>query len=230
MASLSVRLRIAPHLALVFGASLGCGGPNSNPDARQISPVTHGNVEHQTTPFDRTLKDIAQTYRDFERVSSVPRVSRIDCDRPYQSILSPTPMKSAAPAGTPHGTKYYFVFAKFPDRYAPLAAYQDVGQILVKEAWPSREVADGTTTHPRVAPHTEQNSVNGELPGHASAGRPELFILLKLDPDTPGTDEGWVYATVAPTGPSVTSAGRVGTCMECHQQAPNDRVFGLAAK
>src|SRR5436190_351218 len=55
----------------------------------------------------------------------------------------------------------------------------------------------------------------------------DLFIMFKLDPKTPGTDNGWVYGTVTPDGKTVTSAGRVESCMKCHQDAKADRLFGL---
>ena len=51
--------------------------------------------------------------------------------------------------------------------------------------------------------------------------------MFKLDPQTPDTDEGWVYGTVTPDGKKVTSAGKVESCMKCHQRAPHDRLFGL---
>ena len=61
------------------------------------------------------------------------------------------------------------------------------------------------------------------------AGAPAgLFVMHKLDPSTANTDQGWVYGTVAPDGQTVTSAGRVGSCMGCHQQAPNGRLFGIS--
>ena len=43
-----------------------------------------------------------------------------------------------------------------------------------------------------------------------------------------GADDGWVYGTVAVDG-SVTSAGRVASCMGCHDEsATHERLFGLA--
>jgi hypothetical protein len=54
--------------------------------------------------------------------------------------------------------------------------------------------------------------------------------MFKLDPKTPGTDEGWVYGTVTADGKTVTSAGRVASRMKCHQEAPHDRLFGLKEK
>ena len=47
-----------------------------------------------------------------------------------------------------------------------------------------------------------------------------------LDPKTPGTDDGWVYGTVSADGKTVTSAGRVDSCMRCHETR-KDRVFGI---
>lgn len=66
---------------------------------------------------------------------------------------------------------------------------------------------------------------NGKL--YRAWGKEGLFILFKLDPQTPGTDEGWVYGTVTADGKQVTSAGRVEACMSCHQRAPYDRLFGM---
>jgi cytochrome P460 len=55
----------------------------------------------------------------------------------------------------------------------------------------------------------------------------DLFIMLKLDPKTQNTDDGWVYGTVTPDGKTVTSAGKVASCMKCHADAKADRLFGL---
>ena len=51
--------------------------------------------------------------------------------------------------------------------------------------------------------------------------------MFREKKDTPGTDEGWVYGTVTADGKTVTSAGRVASCMKCHVQAKNDRLFGI---
>ena len=57
-----------------------------------------------------------------------------------------------------------------------------------------------------------------------------LFVMMKLDSKTADTDEGWVYATLTPDGKTVTSAGKLESCMKCHQKAENDRLFGLPKK
>jgi hypothetical protein len=53
--------------------------------------------------------------------------------------------------------------------------------------------------------------------------------MMKLDPATPNTDAGWVYGTVTPDGKTVTSSGKVETCLKCHVEAPGDRLFGIAS-
>ncbi|MBA3541386.1 MAG: hypothetical protein H0T79_17370 [Deltaproteobacteria bacterium] len=40
-----------------------------------------------------------------------------------------------------------------------------------------------------------------------------------------GTDAGWIYGTIV--GGEVTSAGRVASCMGCHESASHERLFGL---
>jgi hypothetical protein len=57
-----------------------------------------------------------------------------------------------------------------------------------------------------------------------------LFVMFKLEPSTPGTDDGWVYGTVTADGKQVTSSGRVGSCMGCHKDAPHDRLFGVTKR
>ena len=55
-----------------------------------------------------------------------------------------------------------------------------------------------------------------------------LFVMYKLDPATPGTDDGWVYGTLTADGRTVTSAGVVESCAGCHARAPHDHLFGSA--
>jgi hypothetical protein len=49
---------------------------------------------------------------------------------------------------------------------------------------------------------------------------------MNLDPKTPGTDEGWVYGMMGDDLKTVTSVGKVSSCIECHEEAPHDRLFG----
>jgi hypothetical protein len=137
-----------------------------------------------------------------------------------------------------HARKLYSVFAKHRDRYplvagqAPVA--QPVGQVLVKESYVPELVEDGEAaalpgagaTPPESADHFDPILRDGDRVYRASrlAG---AYVVLKVAPDTPGTDAGWVYGTVTAAG-QVTSAGRVASCMGCHVSARHERVFGLA--
>jgi hypothetical protein len=109
------------------------------------------------------------------------------------------------------------------------AVSSPVGQVVVKEAWVPEEVKDdGGRKEPAVRkvefiPYARGK--DGRL--YHAKEKAGLFIMYKLDPKTPGTDEGWVYGTVTADGKKVTSAGRVESCMECHKDAPHDRLFGL---
>lgn len=56
-----------------------------------------------------------------------------------------------------------------------------------------------------------------------------LFLMMKEEPRTAGTDQGWIYATLAADRKAITAIGKIPSCMGCHQQAPHDRLFGLPA-
>ena len=66
----------------------------------------------------------------------------------------------------------------------------------------------------------------GEAGVYRAAAPAGLFIMFKVEPATSDTDLGWVYATVTTAG-QVTSAGRVASCMGCHEVADHERLFGV---
>jgi hypothetical protein len=98
--------------------------------------------------------------------------------------------------------------------------------VIVKEAW-------HPVPHAGPAPEPERSfglaDTHAQLDGQlfARGAQAELFVMLKLDPTTPETDRGWVYATVTPDMKHVTAAGRVESCMSCHVDAAHDRQFGI---
>ncbi|MCK6471859.1 MAG: hypothetical protein L6R28_08940 [Planctomycetes bacterium] len=118
---------------------------------------------------------------------------------------------------------------------------------MEEDVWRRREVvSDGSVrtmpaTHPvtegevRVVPKGEKVEVterftryvkqNGKV-FHASESA-GLFIMYKLDAKTEGTDNGWVYGTISPDLKTVTGAGRLQNCMECHVQSKKDRLIGV---
>jgi hypothetical protein len=140
------------------------------------------------------------------------------------------PLMSQSDDDGTHGEKMYFLFAKEIAHYLN----QDeepapVGQVLVKESWtskPSNPGARNLRTHAsglRINPRTKVGDRTLEI-----GKRKELFVMLKLDPQTAGTDEGWVYGIIKPETKEVTESGKVTSCIKCHQDAKHDRLFGPA--
>jgi hypothetical protein len=148
-----------------------------------------------------------------------------------------------ATAGMPHALKLYYLFIKDADAYAVAGhQIQPIGQAIVKESWTPEEVKAGGDLAPSpfagrdgerfgLAPRHDNRmdalSAFAERDGkqYRPAKQAELFIMFKVDPATNGTDSGWVYGTVTPDGTHVTSSGRVASCLQCHQNAPVDRMF-----
>lgn len=56
-----------------------------------------------------------------------------------------------------------------------------------------------------------------------------LYVLRYVGRRVRGTDEGWIYGTVDPSG-EVTSSGVVERCVGCHRVAPHGRLFGTSSE
>lgn len=149
--------------------------------------------------FHKTLLEIASEYKSYGKVDDMAKWA------PWQCAAPPPPVARRSQSRDPntHGRKLYFLFAR--DRNDYIAKENPkVGQTIVKESW---------------IPDTSQT------PKPDRQG--DIFIMTKIDPATKNTDNGWIYGTVTPDGKTVTSAGRVESCMKCHLEAKNDRLFGL---
>jgi len=156
-----------------------------------------------TTPVaqDPRLVKVAQDYSTYGRVHDRLNWAPTMCQAPPPM---PPRMSISRDPGT-HGKKLYYLYAK------NLGAYrisddvsQPVGQVLVKESWLP---AAGSTSENPVA-----------------AGRGPLFLMMKTS--EADADEGWIYATMTPDGKTITAAGKIASCMECHE-SKKDRLFGV---
>jgi hypothetical protein len=195
--------------------------------------------------FHLQLLEIARTYQDYGRVDDETRWAPFLCRMPMPSVAR----FSDSGVDAPHGQKLYYVFAKNPVKYRALAGAepQAAGQVVVKESWWPEEVDANTSPNilrDSVAAEPAQEPQKGIVFGQGSYfpyakkegqlyrahEKSGMYIMMKVDPALPGTDAGWVYGTVTADGKTVTSAGRVASCMECHVSAPHDRLFGLPAK
>jgi hypothetical protein len=168
--------------------------------------------------FGRKLREVAAHYRLLRPVYQAAKWAPEMCAAPPA-----VPKLSRAPAGSGHGRKLYYLFtgglAAYKQAVSKLERLQPVGQVLVKESWiPRRAAGSAHGGDPAVV----KSGTQAYLPGTKGP----LFVMLKLDPRTKETDQGWVYGTLTPDGRTVTSAGRVAACMRCHQQGTHDRLFG----
>jgi len=101
------------------------------------------------------------------------------------------------------------------------------GQVVVKESWraPSTEApkANIDKSAAKAAAKETTSAFTTDVLGPKSG----LYIMYRAAAKAPDTDDGWVYGTVTADGKTVTSAGRVQSCMSCHISAPHGRLFGL---
>ena len=209
-------------LLLLFAACAGDPQPSAQVAAESLDAGGPGTAG---------VRRAYETYRTWGRVDEPARWAPTMCMAPPPPARA---RRSASGDRGTHGRKLYSLFAR--DR----VAYQDeglalapIGQVLAKEAWLPVEIEPSEL--PELFPAANPGDlVDGWLPyarsedGRAwKAGeRGALFLMMKLDPQEPGTDEGWLYATVEPDG-QVTSMGALESCIECHRRAPRDRQFGL---
>jgi hypothetical protein len=152
--------------------------------------------------FVEKVREAARDFRSWSRLGDKPRVAMSMCAPPP----APEPHRSVSTDEATHGKKLAFYYAKnasayvFPKEDEPVAE----GQAIVKEAWRADEHAATPTLGAKVG----------------------LFVMVKLDPKTEGTDEGWIYGCVSPAG-EITAAGKIASCARCHALAKHERLYGL---
>lgn len=217
-------MRLMHTLALVVvGAPLLSGCEHGS--GRSSPPPALTKVRQR---FDPRVLEIAREYRQYQRVSDKAYWAPLPC-----ALNAPGagPQLSTAATGSSHGRKLYYLYAKDDLAYeqlgrtnVPFAAQGNdrhqvnspVGQVVVKESFVPIEDPSGSA-------HVAQSHDGRHYRPGAPAG---LFIMYKIDPTTPGTDQGWVYAVTTPDQSEVLEAGQISSCMQCHQATDRDRLFG----
>jgi hypothetical protein len=223
-------------VGLALGLSLGTVGCTCPADQPRAS-------SRPLEDFENRLVDIAQEYESYGRIDPVMRWAPTDCRAPGP----PHPVFSESKDSGTHGQKLYSLFVKQrPKGFSSSGEYtlgkqpNPIGQVVVKEAWLAEEMTDesqqlepvirkirvrrGDAFEEYVDRFFPYARKDGQL--YRAGQKASLFIMFKLDPKTPATDNGWVYGTVSADGKQVTSAGRLESCMNCHLQAAHDRLFG----
>jgi hypothetical protein len=224
----------------VLSLLAGCAGsaiPSPGPAPLTASEATAtesptAEVEHDEAvddTFSAQLRSAARGYTRWRKLGHTPSWAPEMCGSPPPG---PFPLYSESTAAATHGHKLYFLFAaQSADYLATPRVTQPAGQVIVKEAYAAEPAGDMKDEAVASAYWRASFAGNAMERGgkHWLVGkRRDLFIMLKLAPSTPGTDDGWIYGTVSPTG-QVTSAGRVASCMQCHTGKETvDRMFGPA--
>lgn len=156
--------------------------------------------------FHKALLQAAAEYKNYGMVDENFNLAPTLCAAP--SIVSKVPKLSASKDASTHGQKIYYLYAKNKTAYVKLND-PEIAQTIVKESWTPKKT----------------KTANGE--SLQADQIYALFIMTKTEGEPEGTDRGWVYGTVSADGHTVTASGKVQSCMECHQQAPHGRLFGL---
>lgn len=171
--------------------------------------------------FEGAIASAGMDYRQWGRVEEQLEVALVPCS---PGAMGPAPAPRVRISHAPesrHDKKLFYLWAS--DRVAytteqPIAK----GFAIVKESFraipvPAEQQPTGFRTPSIAAIHVSGKWLS---PGEATG----LFVITKVG-DVDGTDEGWIYGTLVDG--AVTSAGRVTSCMGCHEGATHERLFGL---
>jgi hypothetical protein len=180
--------------------------------------------------LDRRLLEIAKEYASYGIVDNKFSWVQTLC-RPFE----PPARHSASTDVETHGNKLYLLYARDWDAYVKgIHAAQPAGQVIVKEAWESRESdkndmervgftdIDGRHSTPETRPVRAAPAQKGDR-WHFPTKRHALFIMLK-------DEGGWKYGTVSGDGARVFQSGLIRSCASCHQKADPDSLFGLPGR
>jgi hypothetical protein len=152
---------------------------------------------------------IALEYKQLNRLTSDPMEAPFSCIGPRFPTGA---VVSASNDESTHGKKYYFMHANALSSYW---IYFERGNVVFPDGRPEFPVGSiivKQTFSQHRAWYPED--FNG------------LFMMFKVDEKSARTDEGWIYATVAPDLKTVTSVGVVESCAACHRESTNERIIG----
>lgn len=212
------------------------------PQAKDASP----RAAREPGPFDAQILEAARVFRsEFTRVSDYAAWALVLCTAYIDLTFGPSLWQSQSKDSSTHGKKLYYLYAKDAADYSKVPTVAEstddadaatpwkaaVGQTLVKQSFvPERVPLDSVPVAPQRNPFEGVAQVDHTRDASGAiyqTGEPAgLFLMLKMDPATPGTDDGWVYATTTPDAKSILSAGLIESCMKCHQHKTSDRLFG----
>lgn len=236
-------MRVRLGVMVLVLAACTDGVERSPEPSPQIPPEPE--PEPVTRPLDELIADAlliaARDYWRWGRVDEIMRVAPAPCADPNTQILQtgvPSHIRRSRANDSEHGQKLYYLFAGL-DGYSARDHYVGLehdpspiplGFTIVKESWKAASEPNASIAKPKkttLTPEPVTFVLHRDQPLYIGE-QAELFIMIKLGPpDLEGTDAGWIYGTVTADGRIVTSMGKVEPCMDCHEAAPHERLFGL---
>lgn len=172
--------------------------------------------------FHAELLKIAAEYQSYSKVDDMSRWAPALCAMPPP----PKARVSKSKDTSTHGKKLYYLFAKHRNEYMENKTGV-AGQVVVKESWLAPPTEATKTNEDKSTEQAASGKTRSPFAPDVLGPKSGLYIMYLADAKTPDSDEGWVYGTVTADGKTVTSAGRVKSCMSCHISAPHERLFGM---
>jgi hypothetical protein len=243
-------------LLLLACSTAGPTPQDPQPDAPEPAQQSASGapVEQQVAsdeePIDPRFTDVlltaAREYQAWGRVDEHPNVAPMLCRAPQGLDFGfPSHARLSGADDAQHGRKLYYLYAGL-GQHSVRHIYRALGTaeaepipdgfVIVKQSWVAKPSSEPIPKQP-VEPDSKHESLDQPSPitwvehegQRLDVGeQAELFVMAKLGgPELPGTDAGWIYGTLTPDGRTVTSAGRVQRCMDCHVAASHERLFGL---
>lgn len=184
-----------------------------------VAAIADDEAAPRDARFVPKLEAIAKEYKSYKRADDAAHWSPLLCRAPAVPLKEGGKLRrSESDDDATHGRKLYYLYARQAMAYIDHGpkSTQPVGQVIVKEAFAPVEAKEGE----------EGDAVSDAGRRYRAGEAAGLFVMMKVDAETKGTDKGWVYGTIAADG-TVTAAGRLASCIACHEEAESDRLFGL---
>jgi hypothetical protein len=198
-------------------------------------PTEPAEPEESSALHEQLVASIARDYKSMQLADDEFHWAPNLCRMP-----SPGGQHISKAAGAAHDGKLFVLYTADINRYGRAVGWLEKDwpdprlrkivvpppgmlQVLVKESFVAKPL-EGAYEGPYGNLHGAHEDGKPMVPGDPIG----LFVMIELAGKPAGTDEGWIYGTVAPDG-TVTSASDVGACHDCHRTRES-RLFGLGTR
>jgi|GEM_PF-1320753 len=221
---------VVTALGFCLGFAFGCTNAEHSiaPAASEASLPPPELLERQRAAV---LEAIARYQREETSWITGPAIAPQFCLLPPSAPRHGGPKDSSTGSTLSHGgRKVYHLYASNAEAYDAHVrdgSAVEPGFFLIKESWHARETEQQSSRRMDSRPHLYEWAVRGPDDRFYLPDEPYgLFVMLKEPDDAPHTDRGWVYATASFDAREVFEVGRIASCIQCHQHAPHQRLYG----